>query len=107
MGAVAGPSSFMGGYGGGGGHMQGMMGLGSLLAEAGAPAAASVVQTGAAGMHHGGGSTVLWRDTATSELPPHKRSRLLHHSCADDVLAAFSEINDVEVRRPSTTAIYC
>jgi len=77
----------------------------SLLAEAGAPsaAAAAVVQTGAAGMHMN--SAVLWRDTATSEQPPPlKRSRLLHHSSPDDVLAAFSEINDVEVGRTSEAA---
>ena len=98
--AVAGPSSFMGGFGGGG-HMPQMilshaMG-GSLLHDAGT-AAPSVVQTGAAGMHLNM-STGLWRDTATSELPPLKRSRLLHQSCPDDMLAAFSEIHDVEVWR--------
>lgn len=89
----------MGGYGGGGGHLPHMImshALNSSLLHDARAAAPSVVQTGAAGMHTG--NTVLWRDTATSELPSHKRSRLLHQSCPDDVLAAFSEINDVEVR---------
>ncbi|CAL8462410.1 g1943 [Coccomyxa elongata] len=94
---VAGPSNFMGGFGGGG-HMPQMIlshAMGSSLLHDGGAAAPALVQTGAAGLHINM-STGLWRDTATSELPPLKRSRLLHQSCPDDMLAAFSEIHDVE-----------
>lgn len=88
----------MGGFGGGG-HMPQMIlshAMGSSLLHDGGAAAPALVQTGAAGLHINM-STGLWRDTATSELPPLKRSRLLHQSCPDDMLAAFSEIHDVEV----------
>lgn len=63
------------------------------------PGQPALVQTGAAGLSTS--ALALWHDTATSELPPpHKRPRVMSSS-TDDVLAAFPEINDVEVRHMS------